>query len=183
MGVTYRFKKTNASVSTVNWSDLFNLYIVATSATVGYPIFDAVKLKKVRLYQMPIMNTSSTGFALAPAKIIFNGNPAGTSFGSDRMAQCEAGPFGGSCSLKPAPPCDGWLNSVTAGIAFSVYGPIGLVVDVSLSVQLAGGITGAGTAVASTGATIGRIYGNYLDASSTQFLQNDVATNNTLVWL
>jgi hypothetical protein len=177
-----RFKKSNAAVATVTWTDLMNLLVMASSATVGYTIYDAIKLRKVKAYMLPCVNTSSTGVSIAPLKVIMNGNAGGTSFGSDRTVQAYPGQNGAKVSIKPTPPLDDWVNTGNASAAFSVYGPVGVVVDIHLTIQLRGGITAAPTALTSTGASTGAVYGNYLDSSGTQFLQNDVAVNNTLVW-
>jgi hypothetical protein len=182
-GVTCRFVKTANTVATVNWLDMFNLYVLATSSTVGYTIIDALRLRKVVAYSLPLSQAATGGFYPdAQLRVIMNGAPAGTTFGSDRTASDYPGLAGARVSLKPLSPCDDWANSGAASAAFSVYGAIGVVVDVKLSVQLRGGITGAPTALASTGATAGRVYGNYLDSGGTQILQALGPVNNTLVW-
>jgi hypothetical protein len=156
---------------------------MAISTTVGYTIFDAVRLRRVTAYALPLINTATSGVATdVYLRIIMNGSPAGTTFGSDRTSSGYPSINGARVSLKPLPPCDDWINSGVATSAFSIYGQAGTIVDLKLSVQLRGGITGATTALASTGATIGRVYGNYLDSGGTQLLQAVGPVNNTLVW-
>ncbi len=182
-GVHLRYIKTNASVATVAWKDIFNTYVMATSSTVGYSIIDAVKLRKLIAYAPPLIQTSSTGINNAPLKIILNGNVAGTSFGSDRTAQDYPTAQGAVVMIKPSPPVDDWMADATSSsTCFSVYGTVGVIVDIKVTYQLRCGIAGGQVALASTGATTGVVYGNYLDSSGTQFLQALGPVNNTLVW-
>jgi hypothetical protein len=183
-GVVLRYIKTSNAVATVTWTDMLNLYVFAISTTVGYSIIDAMRLAKVTAYGMPVVQTSGTGYQSdAFLRIIMNGNAGSSTFGSDRTASDYPGFNGARVSLKPIAPVNDWTNAGGASAAFSVYGSAGVVVDVKLGIQLRGGITGASTALASTGATIGRIYGNYLDSSGTQILQAIGPVNNTLVWV
>jgi hypothetical protein len=183
-GVHLRFVKASNAVATVAWVDLLNLYVMAISTTVGYSIIDAVRLRRITAYALPLVNNAAAGIAQdATLRIVFNGNVSGTTFGSDRTASAYPSAFGAKCSLKPQPPNDDWNNSGAATPCFSVYGQAGVICDVKLSVQLRGSITGASTALASTGATIGRVYGNYLDSSLTQLFQALGPVNNTLVWV
>jgi len=183
-GVVLRFVKTSNAVATVAWVDMFNLYVLAISTTVGYSIIDAIRLKKIVAYAMPVVQNAAASYVPDSfLKVIVNGSAGGSTFGSDRTASDFPGFNGARVSLKPAPPTDEWTNSGAATPAFSVYGPASTIVDLKLGIQLRGGITGATTALTSTGATIGRVYGNYLDSSLTQLLQAIGPVNNTLVWV
>jgi hypothetical protein len=181
-GVHLRFLKTSGSTANVAWLDLLNLYVLAISTTVGYSITDAIRLKKVSVYMLPLINTSSTGVSIAPTRLVMSGNLAGA-FGTDEVKQCYPGAEGATMSTKPKEPMDDWVSIPPSTTAFSITGGLGAIVDVEMAIQLRGATAAASTALASTGATAGVVYGNYLDSSGTQFLQAQGPANNALVWV
>lgn len=182
LGVTYRYVKTGAGTATIKWKDLFGLIVVAATTTTGYGLFDAVKLRKIKAYMLPLVNTSSTGISISPLKFrVFGGSAAGF-FGSDRMMSAYPTAHGAKLSFKPSPPSDDWVTQITSDSILDVLGPLGVIVDIELSGQIAGISSSANTAVSTTGATVGVFYGNYADASGTQLLQNQASINNALVW-
>ncbi len=186
----FRFVKTNAATSNINGLDFGSMLVFAISATVGYPVYEGIRLVKISAYGPASVLTSATGYANTVVSIRQNTalDSTGTDVGKTGSTEktvygYPTGGQGAYCHFKFKDPNNLWYEPWTlqyTSTVMQITGPVGTVVDVHCVIRMPNG-TSAPTALASTGATTGLLYYNYLDARSSQYLQS-VANANNKVW-
>jgi hypothetical protein len=180
--VCLRFQKTNASSSTIATRDLLGLYIIALTATTGVPVFEAFKIKSIRLYLPQVVHTTATGFAPGSIALqVLSTAVLGVS-SEQTYSDQSSGSKGAYVKFKPKGLMRDWIDDQNDLNMFRAYGPIGTLVDVHL-VYRKSSLASTPPIYTSTGATAGRTYWNYLDSKSTQYLQSTAPNNNSLVWV
>ncbi len=177
IGQRCRFQAT-AIISNVEigWMNLRNLMWVATGATAGYTLIQAVRLKRITVYAPPRVDTGA-GVTADPVRIVLGegSNAAGARIGTMKTKSGVATNLNG-CKVSMKVPVDSlsgmWRfvdsDLSTSEYAFKLTAPEGSVVDLDLIWQfpLEYEISGAtGTTVTAAGATTARFYFNYLDGS------------------
>lgn len=162
-GATLRFRVTAAATYTVTYANLLDTMLVATDATTGTNLFQAVKIRRVRVWGMPAVGASGS------VSVEFSGTTAGlvgdqaihtdTSMGV-QPAHVDARPSRRSLAAEYQ------INS--ASTAFKLIVLAGSVVDVELSFrsQYAPGVN-VGATNALVGATAGVQYLRGLDGLAT----------------
>jgi hypothetical protein len=156
-GTTLRFVTNAAFQNEISVQNLLDTINVATSATVGFNLFRAVRIRKVELWCAAVSATAPTTIVL-----VFNGGTApfvgdqvthtDTVVGTARAAHVVARPSQKSWLSD-------WLVTSTAG-AFALKVPNGTVVDVSLSFR--GPDVNVPAAVQATQMFVGATAGNTL---------------------
>lgn len=180
--VVLRYLKTNATTATVNAFDFGRLVVFATSATVGYAPYEAIRVKKIIGWSPSATMTSATGFTI-PSVVITHMSGWLAGIGSEKVSMgFSSGGQCGRAKIKFPPPTSDWAEPLgTAGVnMLKIAGPIGTVVDVHCVMRLYVKSQTL-TALSSTGATAGKMYGNVLDAA-TGYLQNQNFENNGNTW-
>ncbi len=188
--VVFRFVKQNAATSNIQGKDFGSMLVYSISSTVAYPLYESIRVLKITAYGPASVLTSATGYTNTMVSLrqvnalaMVPSQPGGIGSSERSVQGYPTGGQGAYCSFKFRDPNNLWFepNQLANGTTvFQVTGPIGTIVDVHCVIRVQN-TTGSLTALASTGATLGQIYYNYLDAANTQFLQS-VANNNGKVW-
>lgn len=181
--VVLRYLKTNATSAVVSSTDFGKLVVFATSSTVGYAPYEAIRVKKIVAWSPCATMTSATGFSI-PSVVLTQQSGWLAGIGSEKVSQgFSSGSTCGRAKLKLPPPSNDWVEPVgTAGVnMIKVSGPIGCVVDVHCVLRLYVKSSPL-VPLASTGATVGKMYGNVLD-TATGYLQNQNFENNGNTWV
>lgn len=125
----------------VKWEHLLNLVIVAYSATAGAALFEAVRIKKVRIWSP---STIPSGSSYQPSNILLTwgsrnalGNGKNNTISSVSMSTKAA-------HISASPPRDEepafWHNESTpssaGGIAFTLTAPVQSIVQVDLELSM-----------------------------------------------
>ncbi len=177
IGQRCRFQATSEIVNLeIGWLNLRNLMWVATGATAGRTLVQAVRLKHVTVYAPPKLDTSA-GVTPDPVRIVLGegSNAAGARIATMKSKSGAATNLNGCKVGLKVPPdsLSGMWRFLGADLSSSEYAfkltcPQGSVVDIDLIWQfpLEYEIEGAvGIALVCAGATTGRFYFNYLDGS------------------
>lgn len=186
VGVVFRYQKTATSDASVYTNNFGRLYFVATGATTAYSMYESIRIKRITVRSMGVVNNSAGGFSLLTNQITLRMDDGQVApFGSERRyTDTATNAAGAVVSAKTTGLLSSWMNSNDA-IALAgqrictISGPQGAIVDVKCSIQFIVSTASAGTAMVVSGATAGKVYFNYLDNSSTssttagtQVLQN-----------
>jgi len=151
---TLRFTITAAvTQKQFTFGNLLDSMLVATTAILGYQLFDLVRIRKIRLWGQAALGTSST------CEVQYNTATGDTNIHTDT-----------SLGIKPAfvhaKPSQQSLASFwslnTAGNCFSITAPAGSIIDVHLSFKTSSQVPTA-AANALVGANIGEFYFRGLD--------------------
>jgi hypothetical protein len=155
----FRFQCTTAGFQNITFADLLDLFLVATSATAVYDIFDAVKVKSVEIWAASVSFGAPLSIALE-----FNGaNAAGLSGSAKAYSDTVMSTEPAHLLCKPGKnTASGMWNESSSNVAFSITVPVNAIIDVDLSFrnlvsppQLA--------QVVAVGATAGQFYYRGLD--------------------
>jgi hypothetical protein len=169
--VAMRFT-TSASISTtITFQNLLDLWLFAASATAVYDIFQSVKIRRVRVWAVPVLGNAAT------VLVEFGGLVAGIT--GDQVVHTDT-----SMGVQPAHvDCRPNVRSLasnyqigTANEAFALICPSGSVIDVELSYRGAFATAQVAQNVA-VGATTGAIYIRGLDGlavATSKFVAADV---------
>lgn len=186
IGVTLRYQKTSTSTAFVYTNCLGKLLYVANSATVGYTVYEAIRLKRITVRALGIVNNSAGGFSLLTNQITLRmDDGAALPFGSERRyTDMATNASGAVVSAKMDGINSQWINAdesmaVTSQRICTIDGPQGSIVDLKATIQMRVSQTGAVVALTGSGLGTGKMYFNYLDNTSTsgttagtQLLQN-----------
>jgi len=153
-----RFVTTSAIAQSVTFQNLLDLLIMATSATTGADLFQAVRVKAVECWSVPALGTVTT------VEVVFDGNVAGM-FGDQRIhTDSSMGLEPAHVLARPGPRTGAALfQESNANPAFFLDLPQGAVVDVLLSFKQPMLGNAFGTQNPLVGATTGAIYARGLD--------------------
>jgi hypothetical protein len=179
--VTIRYQKTNATIANVYWRALANLLIVSVSTTSGYVIYNNFRLRKVTCFGLASSASGATGYQTPVVRLTMYGPPIGPDVAAAqpvlmnrrKAEDVSTNDRGCKVSLVPLQSQNRYdvyaLSALTySNSAFTVEGPIGTLVDVSLTVNLFGSIrTTLPKTSTTTGATAQVAYFNLLDNTST----------------
>jgi len=148
-----RFTATAAAGLTITYQNLLDLVLVATTATVGFDLFDLVKVKQVEIWSQAALGTPSS------ISVVFTTSTGDKSIHTDT-----------SLGVKPAyvkaRPSEKSLASFwqasAAGNCFTLVCPAGSIIDVTLHLKVAS-IAAVAAQNALVAATAGDIYYRGLD--------------------
>jgi hypothetical protein len=174
-GVTLRFVKSSwVGPENITWRNVLDCILFSTTSTVAYDLFEAVKVREVRVWT-PSGAVGSTTLPPIPttASIEFLDSTLGA-LGDQKIHSCT------SVGIEPAfvrgrpsakSQASQWHNS-SATIAFQLNAPVGSVVDVDCTFRATygGNISAQNNG---TGLTVGAIYMRGLDgnpASSSRYI-------------
>jgi hypothetical protein len=182
MDMVLRYVKTNASQSNVQCNGLLGLFIMAHTSTTGSAFYSAIKLKSFKVYLSPTVNTSGTGVQPHSISIASRATPVGGVASQRSVSDIATTMRGAYVKFKLKEWNSWWFDTSTSSTTVVVInGPIGTIVDLHCVVGLTN-IPGVNPTFTSTGATVGAMYANYLDCTSTQYLQSTAPNLNSLVW-
>jgi len=165
--VTLRFRATAAFAGTfVTFQNLLDTMLVATTATVAADLFQAVKIRRVRIWGMPAVGSS------ASVSVEYSGVTAGIVGDQAIHTDTSMGVQPAHVDARPTARClcaDYQVNSSNA--AFLITGPAGSVIDVEASFRSQYAVLNALAQNATVAATAGVQYLRGLDGLA-------VATSN-----
>jgi len=163
VGKTVRFTATAAGTFTITRASLLDLFVMAETTTAGGRIFDAVKVRRIRIWgNAPgagAVATRTSGVqwlsTYSPAKVVSDSG-VGATYGARISTKPPALPLAGFWSLT---------GTNEADELFVLQLNLGDVIDIDLSFQVQNNIYGTDVpaAVVLVGATVGTVYCLYLD--------------------
>lgn len=177
MGITLRFTTTGtggSSFANVTFQNLLDSWLIAGTATVGYQLFDFVKVRRVIVRALPGAPQGSAADAGATVGIEFPGLVAGSNAGGKQASDSSLGTaFPAMVSLVPDKFCAAGLwqgsSATTAFVVRAVDATstvvIGAIIDVELSFKNSGDVNPLVIASAIAGATAGSIYFGGIDGA------------------
>jgi hypothetical protein len=155
-----RFQCITSGTQVVNFADLMDLLLVATSATAVYDVYDVVRVRAVEIWC-----ASTSGGVPVTVSVSFNGANSVGQAGDGRIiadtvmsnepAHIRAKPSRDSISAQ-------WSGSDSAVAAFTAVTPTGSIIDIDLEYRNTVAAPQAAQNVA-VGATIGQFYYRGLD--------------------
>jgi hypothetical protein len=170
-----RFVSNGAVAQSITFQNLLDLLIMATSATTGADLFQAVRIKAVECWCTPALGSVST------VEVVFDGGTAGM-VGDQRIhTDSSMGIEPAHVLARPAPRTGAALfQESNANAAFFLDVPQGAVVDVLLSFKQPMLGNAVGTQNPLVAATTGAIYARGLDglAVATSKLLPPTGVNN-----
>jgi len=154
---------TNAAVAQtgITWTNLLETFIFASSATVPYRVFQAVRIRRIRLWAVPALGAATT------VQAEFSGTVLGVQGDQQIHADTSMGIQPAFLSARPSPrSLASDYQVASANNAFLLTCPSGTVVDVELSYR---GQFAAGDVCANAGVamTVGATYLRGLDGLPT----------------
>jgi len=159
---TYRFRVTAAAINSITFQNLLDTVLVATTAVAGTDLFQAVRVRRVRVWAVPALGTS------ASVSVEFSGVTTGVV--GDQAIHTDT-----SMGIQPAH-VDAVPNSTSlardfqlssSAIAFLITCPAGSVVDVELDYRSQYLFANAAAQNALVAATAGVQYLRGLDGLAT----------------
>ncbi len=157
-----RFSVGSAQTLTpIGYDDLLDTIIVAATATLGYDMFDQVKVNFVEMWAAPVIGGTTQ------VLVQFDGQTLGA-VGDGRVhSDSSMGITPAHIKARPDPKSQAaqWQYS-TAAQAFSVTAPAGAVIDVDLSFRTVQSIAPVLAQNALVGATAGELYYRGLDGAA-----------------
>jgi len=161
--VTLRFRAVAAFTGTfVTFQNLLDTLLVATTAAAGSDLFQAVKIRRVRIWGMPAIGST------ASVSVEFNGVTAGIVGDQAIHTDTSMGVQPAHVDARPTARClcaDYQVNSSNG--AFLITGPAGSVIDVEASFRSQYAVLNANAQNALVGATAGVQYVRGLDGLAT----------------
>jgi len=192
-GTTFRYIKTSTATSSVYTNCLGKLLFVALTTTTACSIVESIRVRRVTVRAMGIVNNSAGGFGTSTNAITlrFDDGPSAP-FGSEkRYTAIPTSTAGVMVTAKPPGMSANWLDSeaaqaITGQRFMTIDGPQGTLVDVKVTIQLnASKISAFNSLVIAVGSAR-NVWCNYLDntntsgTAGTQILQNQNSVNNTV---
>jgi len=162
----FRFQASSALVDvSVSDSDVTRLLSVAQSPTQAFPIIGAAKIASVELWAPPATTPTSCSVEWAAG---------GQQIGAPQKIKSDTSMGATYCAhvLSKAPrgsPGSFWLFP-NGDEVFSLNGPVGTIVDLTVTFVLANGAPVASTPITISGATAGYLYLLSLDSGGSGFL-------------
>jgi len=193
-GTTIRYQKTSASDAAVYTNCFAKLICYSTSATTGGVIYEAIRVRKFEAWGLGVTATSGAGgFLTYPQAIAFRFDDASVApYGREhRVTDVPTSTRSAHIVAKMKGLQAEWMDvnaasAVTGQPFIRISGPIGMIVDVKVTIQLVLNRSSAMPALAGAGLTTRLAYFNYLDntdttaaAAGTQFMQAIVGSNST----
>lgn len=159
----FRFQCTTAGTQGVTFADLLDMYLVATSATAVYDVFDAVRLHSVEIWSAPVSFGAPLSISLE-----FNGGTAAGIVGDARaFSDTSMSSEPAHLHCKPgARTSNGMWNESSANIAWTMTLPVNAIIDVDCSFRNLVSAPQLAQVVA-VGATTGQFYYRGLDGVAT----------------
>lgn len=171
--VTMRFVANAAFVSSISFQNLLDTYLVATSATALFDVFQTVKVREVRVWAAAILGAATS------VSLEYAGQTVGIVGDNAIHTATSMGIEPAFIRARPAVKCLASNYQVSsAAVAFNLSVPVGTVVDVDLSFR-GNLITPGAAAGAGVGANTGGFYLRGLDglaAAATKFTPEYPAT-------
>lgn len=169
MNTTLRFVTVAALTnSTITFQNLLDAMFIATSATTGVTLFDAVRVRRVSLWARTIESTGVT-----TVNLTFAGPSAGYSGDAKTISDTSMSIEPAHVSARPDPESGAAMWQATGNVtAFIITAPALAVVDVQLSYRTIQTNGVAATQNVPVGATAGELYYRGLDGlaiASTQY--------------
>jgi len=166
-----RFEASSASPTTgtlLTSEDLFDLIVMATSATSAYQIMTGVRVRKIHVWGL--MTASLTPVTVAIEYLStgsFLGQPSkiksDTSMGATRAAYVSFAP-------PPKSLLENWVPANSAANLISLTFPANSIVDVEFDFVVQNGEAPQAVGAAVLGATVGKIYCRALDSNGSALL-------------
>jgi hypothetical protein len=161
---TVRFKVITATaLAPITFQNLLDTFLVATSAVAGYDVFQAVRIRRVRVWGMPQIGATNS------VALEFAGVTAGSTGDQQIHTDTSMGVQPAHVDARPSPrslASDYQVSS--AAVAFNLSVPAGAVVDCELSFRGATyGIATVAAQNALAGANTGSFYVRGLDGLAT----------------
>jgi len=160
--VRLRFTVTAAAATNISFANILDTILMATTAVVGFDIFDVVRIRSVEVWSQAALGTPSTVTVIFITATGDRSIHTDTSLGV-KPAYVKAIPSNRSLAS--------FWNASGAGGVFSISCPAGSIVDCSFSFRTTNAIAVA-AANALVGATVGEVYYRGLDglaAAATNF--------------
>jgi len=157
-----RFTSNAAVSSNITFQNLLDTILVATSATAGYDVFDAVRVNAVEVWGIEGLGTIST------VGVVFDGATLGAAGDDKNHSDTSVGIQPAHVRASPAPLSGAaQFQPSTNTIAFLLVCPSNSVIDVSMTLRqpLAGAAVIAQNALVA--ATAGAMYYRGLDGKAT----------------
>ncbi len=158
----YRFTSSSGTAKTITDSLLMGAAgALATSTTVGAPLYQAVKLKRVSIWTPPASQGAAASCSIlwAPGNIVSGGR--GTEVSDTTVSVAEP------AHVTSVPPrgsvASFWQNGNTGQALMQLVAPSGSIIDVELQLVLADGAASLATPLVLVGATAGAVYYGALD--------------------
>jgi hypothetical protein len=156
-GTRLRFVTTAAVSIQVTYQNLLDLILIATGATTVVDLFHAVRIRKVRVWAVPVIGNAAT------VEVQFSGQTAGSAGNWKVVTDTSMGIEPAYVSASPgARSLASLFQQSGAAIAFALVCPSGSVVDVDLSFKNDPGLSVAAQNPA-VGATAGALFYRGLD--------------------
>jgi hypothetical protein len=156
---TFRFSNgTNSGTFTITRANLLNLLLLTPTATTSTRLFEGVRLRSVEIWSNP----SALGSAPTSVSLEWVGeNAPSTVIGDTTMGVRPAHVFSSPPALSS---CAWWSLSGTLETdpLFTIVVPTNSIIDVQVSVREIDTESPTGADVPA-GATVGQVYGDYLD--------------------
>jgi len=159
-----RFTCTTAATAlAISFRNLLDAILIATSATVGYDVFDQVRVNLVEVWAIPATAAATT------VAVQYSGGVAGFSGDGRVYSDTSLGvqPAHVRCRPSAMSAAALWQVSANATPAFALTCPVGSVVDVDLSFRTVATDAPTAAANALVGATVGEMYYRGLDGVAT----------------
>ncbi len=175
--ITLRFITTGTGAATqvnVTFQNLLDSWLIAGTATVGYQLFDFVKVRRVIVRAVSAAPQGSTEGAGCTVGVEFPGLVAGSNAGGKQASDSTLGTtFPAMVSLSPDKmsaagfwqPSSGNVAFVVRAVDASSTIVIGAIIDVELSFKNSGDVNPSIIASAIAGATAGSIYFGGIDGA------------------
>jgi hypothetical protein len=170
-----RFVSSSAFAGNITYQNLLDTILLATSATAVYDAFLAVKIRRIRLWAVPVIGNATT------VTVIFSGATIGLVGDQQVHTDTSMGIQPASVSARPSRrslASDFQLSS--ANTAFQVECPSGTVIDVELTFRGAYGVPVLAQNVA-VGALTGGVYLRGLDGLAVATTKFPVITSEPTV--
>jgi hypothetical protein len=161
MGLTHKFRfenGTNAGTYNITRGNLLNMVLVATSAVTTVRTFEAIRLRKVEMWANPV----ALGSAPNNIQVEWLGENSPSTVISDTGMGVRPGHV---ASVPPSSSSNRWWSisgTSETDIIFSMILPADSVIDVTVDVRFVEQEAPTAGDVPA-GASIGQVYGDYLD--------------------
>jgi hypothetical protein len=120
---------TNVAVDTaITFQNLLDTVLLAVSATSGFDVFDAVRINSVEAWGIAVLGTPAT------VSVTFNGETVGAQGDQKLHTDTSMGVEPAHVKARPDPLTQaGQFQASSANTAFTISGPTGTVIDVSVT--------------------------------------------------
>jgi len=154
-GVRMRFICAAAAAqANITYQNLLDTFLIVTSATVAYDLFQSVRLRAVEIWATPILGQATT------TQVVFVGSSASDDGSSKIVTDTSMGIQPAHIRATPGrlSPQALWQNAASASVAFQITCPAGSVIDLELSFK-----NRFGAVVAAQNAVVGGATGSVVN--------------------